>query len=282
MTPVGALEVGGSHVSVAVVDRASGDQRGYARFALPSPTSLGSFLATVAEAVDGLGHLPRPTRWAVALPGPFDYAAGVGGRHPDGKLAGLAGIDLRAALTPILGSDTITFVNDAVAFALGCARDHPEARRLLALTLGSGIGSTFVEDGRVVLDERVPPGGEVYCLPSGTGTVESRFGPAALAAAHGVDSFRALAAYARTDPATALAVRAAFVGLADALAPWLRAFAPDTAICGGGACHAWDLFGGAFTEQLAAHAGQGLRVVPVTATEPVALRGAAAVAEPVQ
>lgn len=279
MTPVGALEIGGSHVSVAVAESASAAVGAYARFALLPGASLNSFLATVGEAVGGLGDRLRPSRWAVAIPGPFDYDSGIGGVHPSGKLAALAGVDVRAALAPVLGTDDITFVNDATAFALGCFHGfHDHVDRLLALTFGSGIGSTFVEDGHVVLDDRVPPGGEVYRLPVGDSTLEGRFGPAALAAAGGFDSFRALSAYARADAATARRLRSDFTALADALGPWLRRFLPEAIVCGGGACHAWDVFGEAFAARLAEHVGPGLRVQPMPDTERVALLGAALVA----
>lgn len=285
MTPVGALEIGGSHVSVALVEPASGVLRGYARSALDADASLAVFLTTVGETVGGLGAHPAPARWAIAIPGPFDYVSGVGGVHPAGKLSALAGIDVRAALAPLLGTADVTFVNDATAFALGSFRDlhdQLEVHRLVALTFGSGIGSAFVEDGRVVLDARVPPGGEVYCLPvssdSPVVTIESRFGPAALATASGFESFRELSAYARTDPATAGTLRSAFTGLADALSPWLRRFGPDAVVCGGGACRAWDIFGDTFAARLAQHAGEGLRVQSRPDTEQAALRGAALVA----
>ncbi|WP_432558737.1 ROK family protein [Granulicoccus sp. GXG6511] len=277
MTPVGALEIGGSHVSVAMVD-GGGGVGGYARFPLDSTGSLTSFLATVAAAVAAVGDVPSATRWSVAIPGPFDYAHGVGGVHPAGKLAGLAGVDVRAALAPVLGTEAIEFVNDATAFALGAFELHAIGSKLLALTFGSGIGSAFIEDGAVVLDDRVPPAGEVYRLPAGGGTIESRFGPAALAGARGFDSFRALAEHARTDPTTAAWTRAEFQALADALAPWLRTFRPDTVVCGGGVCHAWDLFGDAFTQRLAGHTEERLRVAHVVDTEQIALLGAARVA----
>lgn len=283
MTPLGALEIGGSHLSVAMLDPTTFAVLAYARLPLDSSDSLAAFINVAARAVAAVDVPPPdssdPRRWAIAIPGPFDYRRGVGGRHPAGKLAALAGVDVADALAPVLGPGPITFVNDATAFALGAAADHAHAGRLLALTFGSGIGSTFIEDRQVVTDdERVPPGGEVYALPVpgfAEHTIESRFGPAALAAARGYGTFRSLAEYARTDPATAGGIAEDFTGLADALAPWLGAFRPDTIVCGGGVCHAWDLFGPAFAARLTTHVGQAVQVVACPETERVALRGAA-------
>lgn len=278
----GCLEIGGSHLGVALIDPDTLALTGYRRHPLDATGPLEAFVDAL---VGALADLPRPlpADWAVALPGPFDYAGGIGGDHPSGKLRALAGHDCRALLAPVLGATRITFVNDALAFGLGCAATSP-ATRLLGLTFGSGIGSAFVEAGRPVTDARVPPGGEVYALPVARPdrppmTLEARFGPAALARRHGRATFADLAAYARTDPGTAAAVRADFAGLADALGPWLRSFTPTVVACGGGVVRAWDLFGEAFTERLRAYAPAGLEVRHIVDTERLAMQGAAAYAQ---
>lgn len=280
----GSLEIGGSHLTTGLVDPRDWTVQSFARHPLDPTAPLARFIATVRLAVSTVDALPA--RWAVAIPGPFDYAAGVGGRHPAGKLRALAGLDVRAVLAPVLGTNRITFVNDAVAFGLGAFRlgavdgVRPGLRppvRLLGLTLGSGIGSAFVEAGRLVTDERVPPGGEVYALPAGPGiTLEERFGPAALARTRGFATFRELAAYARTDAGLAESLRDDFRGLADSLAPWLRSFAPDSIACAGGACGAWDVIGQAFADRLIAHAGAGVIVRHIRDLERTAMRGAVA------
>lgn len=293
-TTQGCLEIGGSHVCVALVDPGTLEVTRFRRQALDSTGPLEAFAAAVSAALDDLAE-PLPGAWAVALPGPFDYAGGVGGTHPSGKLNALAGRDVGALLRPLLHARTITFVNDALAFGIGSAADPARAgvRRVLGLTFGSGIGSAFVEAGLPVLDERVPPGGEVYALPAGRagvpqsrpdgradsdGTLEGRFGPAALAARHGCATFAELAGLARGDAAIRLALQEDFAGLADALGPWLTPFNPERVACGGGVVRAWDLFGDSFARRLALHA-PGLReVTHEIDTEVTAMRGAVAYA----
>lgn len=62
----------------------------------------------------------------------------------------------------------ITFENDARCFALGEAirENQKNYRRILALTLGTGFGSTFLNEKQVILDgDDVPPGGMLWNYP---------------------------------------------------------------------------------------------------------------------
>ena len=56
------------------------------------------------------------------------------------------------------------FLNDADAFGLGewWTGRQRGARRIVAATLGTGFGSAFLADGRVVHGPGIPPGGEIY------------------------------------------------------------------------------------------------------------------------
>src|SRR4029078_2642228 len=105
----------------------------------------------------------------VAIPGPFDYAKGVGRYEGVAKFESLTGLDLGAALRAALPgrAERIAFVNDADAFVLGewtwgAAAGH---RRVAGITLGTGVGSGVVDEGRVVVDvPLVPPDGSVHLL----------------------------------------------------------------------------------------------------------------------
>ena len=101
------------------------------------------------------------------MPGPFDYANGV--CLLTHKLEPLHGVDMKRALADALRSTpaSITFVNDADAFLLGeawvgAARGH---RRAAGVTLGTGLGSAFLEDGRIVdTGPRVPFEGSLHLV----------------------------------------------------------------------------------------------------------------------
>ena len=72
MIPV--LEVGGTHVSSAIVDTATWELIGAStRLAVGAGDDASSIVATFVRAADAAGAQPR-TRWGVAMPDPFDYA----------------------------------------------------------------------------------------------------------------------------------------------------------------------------------------------------------------
>jgi glucokinase len=111
----------------------------------------------------------------LAVPGPFDLKAGVSlMRH---KLPYIYGVDLRTGLAARFGwqPSQVRFLNDADAYLLGeigagAARGF---RRAVGLTLGTGIGSAFAVDGRLVTEgPGVPHGGEIWNLPYRGGIVE--------------------------------------------------------------------------------------------------------------
>lgn len=105
---------------------------------------------------------------AIAFPGPFDYQKGIIESHPNGKFGPLTNLNLKEALLDRLPeSCDIHFQNDATCFGLGeYFYGNYDHSRILALTLGSGIGSAFIESGIPIRkSNRVPDGGEVYYLP---------------------------------------------------------------------------------------------------------------------
>ncbi|MFH1132215.1 MAG: ROK family protein, partial [Pseudomonadota bacterium] len=100
----------------------------------------------------------------VALPGPTDFLSGtLWMKH---KFASFQG----RSLAPVLAQPgrPIAFINDADAFALGEAHAGAakDEQRVLALTLGTGLGSSFLMNGQVVAEGNgVPPGGELWNQP---------------------------------------------------------------------------------------------------------------------
>ena len=112
----------------------------------------------------------------VSTPGPFDYQKGMSlMKH---KFRAIYGVNLKKELTRHLelGEEfPIEFIGDSVAFLigefhLGAARG---CARIIGITLGAGIGSGFMANGRIVSEGKgVPPGGGIWCLPYRGGIVE--------------------------------------------------------------------------------------------------------------
>src|SRR4051812_11179398 len=231
-TPV--LEVGGSHVTAAVVNPDHADPVGKAvRLPLDSTGDAVSIVGTVLEAAGRLS-LGGGLTWAVAFPGPFDYAAGIGRFSGVSKFDSLRDVDVRAALAPGLATspEAVLFVNDADAFGLGVWAEGDQQGRLICLTLGTGVGSAFVADGVAQHDgPGVPPDAEMH-LTSWNGapledTVSHRAVVKAYAAATGVivPGVREVVERSRAgDDAAVSVIRYAFGSLGSAMAPWVDAF----------------------------------------------------------
>lgn len=180
---VGA-DIGGSHICTAVVDLASGTLCADP-VSVPVDCHAGAIaiLEAWAEGIRQSVHRSgvSPTCAGLAFPGPFDYRRGISLIRGVDKFDRIYGLDVAQSLRDRLrdvGVGDFRFVNDASAFALGeclggVVRD---AGRVVALTLGTGVGSGFVAEHRLVESgDEVPTNGWVYHLPFENGIVDEAF-----------------------------------------------------------------------------------------------------------
>jgi glucokinase len=274
-----ALDLGGTHVSAATVDMD-------AATVVPETRVRAELTADADrdELLDRIGHAASAASSGsveaagVAAPGPFDYAAGI--CLLEHKLKPLHGVDLRALLASRLSlePECIRFLNDAEAFVLGeawagAARGH---ERVLGITIGTGLGSAFLEHGSIVrAGPHVPPGGELYRLPFRGGAVEERVSRGAILTRYGATNVDVadIAARARDgDTHAREAFDALATDLADLLRPWAATFEPSCLVVGGSIARSWDLL----RSGLAPLEADGVVVVTAAANiEDAALLGAA-------
>jgi glucokinase len=278
-----AIEIGGSHVSAALVD-ASGAVGPIRRAPLDRNADAATLLDAITAVASRIGADPGAA-WGIAIPGPFDYDAGIGRYQNVGKFESLNGIDVGAALKTGVRPPPASahFVGDAIAFALGEWTSGPARGRvrIAALTLGTGIGSAFLIDGRpVTTGPAVPPEGRADLLTKdGQGLEELVSGRAVLAAYQRLNgapapSVAEVVFRAQTgDQVAARVLECAYHTLGEVLAPYLDAFRPEILVVGGGISAAWPLI------EPSLRAGLGNVHVPIVQaadTETSALRGAAA------
>ncbi|MER7722398.1 ROK family protein [Streptomyces sp. NPDC096323] len=260
MSHVPVLEIGGTHVTAAVVDTEAGLPVPFSavRQPVPADAPAGELLDAIAAAADRV-DVPAAAHWGVAIPGPFDYACGVGRFRGIGKFESLHGVDVGAELLGRLPGvpSGISFVNDADAFAIGEYRAGAAAgrRRAVCITLGTGVGSSFLDGGHPVVEgPDVPPGGRAHLLTVDGLPLEEvvsrrairRFfaRAAAVPDAHRLPDVHEIAGSARAGDAHALrTVRHCFGALGRALAPWCERFRPDLLVVGGSMTGSWDLVG---------------------------------------
>jgi glucokinase len=292
MTPVPVLEIGGTHVTAALVDlKIGGVVAGSVHRRELSPSAgaaeiLGPVIACGREL-----PVPYARYWGVAIPGPFDYQTGVGLFAGVGKFEALYGADVRAALTEGLPGPpgSLTFLNDADAFGwgewlFGAATGYD---RCVAITLGTGIGSAFLADGEVRQSGAgVPPEGRVDLLRFSGQPLEEVVSARAIERAYRQRTGIAprgtvhVARQARTgDQAAVEVLSTAFERLGTVLRPWLEDFGARVLVVGGSMTGSWDLIGPALLRGIEAGraaAYADLHVSVAAHPEDAALLGTAA------
>ena len=246
---VPVLEVGGSHVTAAVVTPAGWDVNVVDRVELDSRQAAEAVLGQLAAAAR---KLPLANGLAIALPGPFDIATGVAWYRDQGKFDQLYGYNLGKNLRSELGLDRLMFMNDAEAFAVGewTAGEVRGVDRCVGVTIGTGIGTAFLAGGRVVREgETVPPGGELYKTSYDGKPLEDSISARAILHAYSkkVPGVKEIADSARAGDRVAQEVlEIAFAHLAAALTPWIERFGVTKTVLGGSISGAFDLVASVF------------------------------------
>lgn len=211
-----------------------------------------------------------------------------------GKFDGLAGRDLGAQLSAALGAPT-TVVNDAVAAAVGeaVAGAGVGHRRLVTMTIGTGIGTAVVEDGRPLgsgpwgsglLGGQIPISGDdgPRDTNGARGTIEARCAAARLldtahdAGCDAADVADLLDRWQDGDPAARAAVADYRRWLERALLALAQAHAPTVIVVGGGPVSTdahWLLDGMTDALRPRLWPGQHVDVVPAALGDAAALIG---------
>jgi predicted NBD/HSP70 family sugar kinase len=281
--PVPALEVGGTHVSAALIDIT--DWRIVADTLSRRPLDGQDSAHALLDAFVGAARTLKTgaTRWGVAMPGPFDYEHGIALFEDVGKFDSLRGVDVHAALCAGISPrpESVSFLNDADAFLLG-EWLHGAAtgyRRCTAVTLGTGVGSAFLADGEIVSSgPDVPPGGRAHRLYIDGRPLEDVVSRRAIRSAYRAATgdaeadVRDIAARARKgDPIARRVIDISMRLLGTALSPYLSRFGAEVVVVGGSMSASWDLFGPAFVAALRSR----VRVVVAEDREHAPLLGAA-------
>lgn len=248
---VPVLEVGGSHVTAAMVSLDGPTVLRQRRWHVEPDFPAADFMAVMLEGASWLG-VPAGSRWGVAMPGPFDYQAGIGRFEGVGKFEALNGFDLRAALAEGLAArpEQIVFLNDADSFGLGeCTIGAAKGfRRAICLTLGTGVGSAFVADGVPQFSgPGVPRDGEAHFIVWNGEELEETVSRRAIRRAYrnlsGTDlDVHQIAELARRGPGVAASVlEHAFQALGEAMSPYVRDFGAEVLVLGGSIAGSFDL-----------------------------------------
>ncbi|HMG84359.1 MAG TPA: ROK family protein [Terracidiphilus sp.] len=245
-------DVGGSHISAAVCFKEGFRLGPVVRANLPEEQTSPAFVEVLhslgVKASEGVAGVEGAE---LAMPGPFDYAKGISWmKH---KLPYLYGVNVSEALAAGFGwkANQVRFLNDAAAYLLGevGAGAARGVQRVVCFTLGTGVGSGFAVDGKVVTEGKgVPPGGEIWNVPYEGGIVEDQISTRALQRAYkerlGQEREVASIAHYATggEPASIEVFKEFGRNLGVALKKLLKDFAPDVVVLGGGISRSAYLF----------------------------------------
>lgn len=200
---------------------------------------------------------------AFAFPGPFDYEKGICLIKGINKFDSLYGVNLKSELKKRLKRQKlfvnwaspdleIFFENNVSLFALGewNLRKHKGFKKIMCMTIGSGTGSAFLENGEIIkFRDDVPPNGWIYCLPFRDSIVDDYIsvrGIQKIAEKSGFDpniTVDQLAKAARNGNKKSKQVFDRFGHLlTEMLLPLIRSFHPDVVVVGGYVSNYFDLF----------------------------------------
>lgn len=262
------VDIGARHVYCAALDLQRGElvAGSDSRLSLDSFADADTIFNTWARALEStlsridVGQL---SGIGFAMPGPFDYKNGIS--RMEHKYPRLNGREISSELRSRVNfpeNTRVRFLNDASAFAVGEAwlGKGSCCRRVLAITLGTGLGSAFIVDGTpVVSGDEVPAEGSLWPLPFRYGNADQFFTTRWFVKAHvdrlggKVSGAKEVADLAESGDAAALAIFDRFgTNLAEFLAPWLRKFGAEVVVIGGRITRAYRFFGPVMEKELLA------------------------------
>jgi glucokinase len=260
------VDVGGSHIACAAVDLARGEvlEHTLSRKDVDSMADAATIFGTWAEALAStMDRIETDHLVGVgfAIPGPFDYRNGIS--RMEHKFPSLFGLTIADELGSLLGTALpMRFLNDATSFATGEAwlGQGKGARKVLAVTLGTGFGSAFIDDGIPVIErDDVPEEGCLWYLPFHDGVADDYFTTRWFVrqyeaiSGRQVSGAKEVADEARGGNVTAREVFKLYGrSMGEFLSPWVQKFDANVIVLGGNISGAHDLFGPALQDSLGA------------------------------
>jgi glucokinase len=149
------IDVGGSHLTAALVDEATRKfvPDSYLRVRVNSKGTAEEIFGTWTKAVEDVfkAHRVANKRVGIAMPGPFDYANGISLIKGLDKYEALYKLNVKEILSQRLGisQHAILLMNDAACFLrgevyYGAAKGYQD---VIGITLGTGTGSAIHHQG---------------------------------------------------------------------------------------------------------------------------------------
>ncbi len=175
------IDAGGSSIKTAILNnRNEIIQNTFSITTINSKGSREYILKTITDLLEGnilkAAECGELKGIAFSFPGPFDYQNGIClMKH---KYQNIYGIKLREeiiARLEIAKNLPVIFEEDSIAFLKGEAKvgNARGFKRIIGITLGTGLGSAFMDNGKIIKDgPEIPAGAELWNIPDEEGILE--------------------------------------------------------------------------------------------------------------
>ena len=259
------VDIGGSHIAVGVFDHnykhliENTCLNARVNPLASSEEILSIWTDTIKASISRL-HAPF-AGIGLAMPGPFDYYNGISKIQDVEKFLALYDVNLRDELANRLGivPSGIRFINDASAFSIAEALlgEASAYRNVVAITLGTGLGASFIRDAKpVIQDDDVPEGGFLYNQYYQNQLADDLFSTRGLTEAYlnrtGVSlaDVKAISVRVEHDKNASLVFAGFGESLGDFLSPYLKDFGAEVLVLGGNISKAFEFFEKPLKEKL--------------------------------
>ncbi|BAV07802.1 glucokinase [Filimonas lacunae] len=253
------IDIGGSHITAGLIHLSTGTIANHViiRKHVNRHASAEEILSNWCDVIWELwGEFDLSGgKLGFAMPGPFDYQAGVSLIKGFDKYDALYGMNIREELSQRLGIDgaDIRFRNDAVAFLegevrYGAAKGYKHA---IGLTLGTGLGSAISHNG-------VTTDAELSVTPYKDERIEDSVSTRGLVrnyqqlTGETLANAQLIAERFYTDANAAAAFQQFSNDLTWFLQYFIQQQKPEIVVIGGNIAHSWKLFADDLMSQLAA------------------------------
>lgn len=285
------VDIGGSHITCAAVNLETGEiiRKTLTERRVNNQAQafeiINIWSESISEVIKRIGF-DDLLGIGFAMPGPFDYVNGVSYIKGVSKYENLYGFNIGDAIISSIEAPEafgIRFINDASAFAVGeaWAGKAKNYRKSMSVTLGTGLGSAFINDRIPVVDgPDVPLNGCVYHLPYGESIADNYFSTRWFLNTYRemtgreILGVKELVSLADNDKIVSGIFEKFGNNLAAFLAPWLIKYGAEVLVAGGNISNAFNIFGPALENRLKSEGWNG-NVAVSELKEDAALLGSA-------
>lgn len=263
-------DIGGSHITCQLFILETSEPVAHTRhrIAVNSRASKNEILdqwITAIRLTTKNQNLPSLSGIGFAMPGPFDYQNGIAWFEGVRKFEKLYGVNIREELQNRLNLPTdfpVRFLNDAACFAIGEAwlGEASNYHRIIALTMGTGFGTTFIKHKLPVAGvDGIPQDGFLYHVPFQNSIADDYFSTRWFLktcfekTGKKIQGVKELAEKAQNETFAAELFREFGQNLGDFLAPWIKQFGAECLVLGGNISKSFSLFKTGMEQQLKKH-----------------------------